>query len=71
MAEEKSVPPTRIRRFLNGLDRATGGLTGKAAESFDEATKGKVTSFAHDSLYRLRQLGLRSRVAIVGRELSG
>lgn len=54
---------TAIRRALNGVDRATFGMTGAIAQSLDRATQGRVSAAGHSALYRLRVLGLRARVA--------
>lgn len=69
MASKSSARPTAIRRCLNGLDRASFGLSGRFAEWFDGATHGAVTGFGHRTLYRVRQIGLRGRVAVAGRDL--
>lgn len=69
MTDDKTVGPTRIRRFLNGMDRATGGGSGRFFAWFDRATAGQVTQFGHQVLYRTRMLGLRTRVAVRGRDL--
>lgn len=70
MPDNSSQRPTRIRRALDGLNRATGGLSGRAFAGFDSLTSGRVTEFAHHRLYLIRMLSLRSRVAFSGRDLS-
>lgn len=69
MAVKSSARPTLIRRCLNGMNRITFGLSGRFAVWFDGATDGNVTAFGHRTLYRMRQLGLRSRVAVAGRDV--
>ncbi|WP_313477365.1 CDP-glycerol glycerophosphotransferase family protein [Microbacterium sp.] len=69
MAKNPIGQPTQIRRVLNGLDRVSLGLYGRFAAWFDEATNGIVIDFGHRTLYRIRQLGLRSRVAVAGRDV--
>lgn len=70
MTDPRSPRPTRIRRTLDALDRATGGFSSMLFTKLDKATSGTVTEFAHRSLYRLRMLTLRGRVAVQGRDLS-
>lgn len=70
MAETSSSRPTRIRRVLNTLSRATGGKSDQLFGRLDALTAGRVTGAAHRSLYRIRMLGLRGRVAVSGRDLS-
>ncbi len=69
MAEKSLRPPTQIRRFLNGLDRATGGGSGRFFAWFDRKTNGNVADVGHRVLYRTRMLGLRVRTAVVGRDV--
>ncbi|MFT4050888.1 MAG: CDP-glycerol glycerophosphotransferase family protein [Microbacterium sp.] len=69
MSAARTVRPTRIRRFLNGLDSATFGVSGRTFALLDRSTGGNVTAAAHRALYRARQAGLRVRVAIGGRDL--
>ena len=64
-----AAEPTRIRRLLNGLDRATGGLSSRFSAWFDRVTGGKITDTAHEQLHRLRSFGLRTRVAVSARDV--
>lgn len=69
MNMKSSARPTLIRRCMNGVNRATFGLSGRFAEWFDQTTGGSVTAFGHRTLYQARQFGLRSRAAVAGRDV--